>query len=190
MTQLMLERFESQAASALHAPDPEVDAALEAAAEAKALEEERAAAQAAREEALAGALGKLAEAVARSRKGAIDAVCTDVGQVVAQALPGLIGPNFPEEVARASIEIIDASGTAQASLRVSPEDEATVVTALKRVPPERPITVIADPAVTGGEARLDWGTGGAVIDAEAWGESMKTLLSAHLEARRNEGIQG
>lgn len=189
MTQLTLERFESSTASALHAPDPETDAAAEAAEEAEALELERTAAQTAREEAIAAALGQIADAIVQSRKGAIEAVCADLGDVLAQALPGIITVGFANELAEASAALINDAGIAEASLRVSPEDKPVVVAVIKQRAPVQEVAVVSDPSIRDGFARLDWNAGGTVFDALAWSERMKQLLTAHLEARRNEGME-
>ena len=192
MKQLVLERFESEAATALHRPEPapveeealRVEAEARAAAEAAAEE-----ARAQREEAIRKAVTTLASAVENSRKGAIEAVCADLGSAVATALPALLTEGFATEAASACAKLAEAGGVANAALRASPGDTETIIAVLKKIAPAQPIEVAADESLQDGQVRLDWGAGGAVFDADAWASEIRSRASALIDARRNEGME-
>lgn len=190
MRTLVLERFESVAATALHAPDgdPEGEAAL-ATLEAARLDAERAAeeARATREMALVDAIRELARVVEQSRAGAIQAVCHEAGQSMVEMLPSLIEPVFSQEIAAASAELVGSAGVATASLKTSPEDAEIVIAALKHRMPIRPITIEPDPGMSPGQARLNWGDGGANFDGVHWARTMQRHLSAQLAAHTEQG---
>lgn len=192
MTQVLLERFESQTATALHRPEPGPDEAEAARAEAEALAAEEAAVAAAkvrREEAIAAAIATLCETVSQSRTGAIQVVAAELGQAVASALPGLLDEGFATEAALACAEISETAPIAEAALRASPNDTEVILAVLERQPPARPIAVTADPSLPDGQVRLDWGTGGAVFDSAAWADRICTIAAARIEARVNEGVE-
>ncbi|MFK7945371.1 MAG: hypothetical protein AB8B85_21015 [Paracoccaceae bacterium] len=192
MKQILLERFESPSATALHKPQPEREAEAEREAADAARTAEAAAeaeARAKRETALAEVLGTLADAVGRSRMGAIQAVCSDLGDVAAAALPSLLGDGFAKEVAAASVNIVDAAGISGASLRASPLDAETIVSVLKTLGPGQAFTVTADTKLKDGEVRLDWGAGGATFDSDAWAANIRALCATQIDARINEGME-
>ena len=192
MKQLVLERFESEAATALHRPEPEPeeDETLRAEAEARAAEEAAAAAaRAQREETIANTLEKLAGAVEQSRKGAIQAVCVDLGEAIAAALPGLLDEGFAKQAALACADLADGAGIANATLRASVDDAEVIVAILKKLAPAQPIAVEADTSVPDGQMRLDWGSGGAVFDADAWANEIRTRAAAQIDTRMNEGME-
>lgn len=192
MKQLVLERFESEAATALHRPEPEPeeDEALRAEAEARAAEEAAAAeARAQREEALCGAVRTLADAIEQSRNGAIQAVCSDLASAVAGALPGLLAEGFAKEAALACAELTETAGIGNAALRASPSDTETIIAVLEKLAPAQAIQVTADNSLPDGQVRLDWGTGGAVFDADAWATEIRTRAAAQIDGRMNEGME-
>lgn len=190
MKSLILERFETSAATALHTA-PDAEAEEEARRAAAALDAETAIAEAAatatRQTALAEAINDLSGAIARSRAGAIQVICDDLGKLIAEALPSLLSTGFRQEIAAASFEILHATNLAGATLKVSPEDAEIIIAALSAHRPAEPIVVKPDPTMAAGQARLSWQQGGATFNIDAWTDQMRAHLAAQFQARAEQG---
>lgn len=191
MKQIALERFEAPSATALHAADPDAEEAeiLRLADEALALEAATHAEREARDLSILASLDRLTHAVAKSRSGAIQAFCADVGDSLTSGLASVVEPAFTSELAAASVELLDGAGIAEAVLRAPPDEADAIVKLLQSHGPRQTVTVTPDPALKAGEARLDWQSGGAVFDLAAWTQRIQQLLQTHIEARFNQGLE-
>lgn len=189
-TSIVLECFDGVSAAAIH--EPEATALLDAAladAEAARIAEEAAAAarQAALEaqerhhEVLVGRLRELQAAVTSRKQDAVHAVSAAVGEAVATLLPALADDAMPEEIAVGTARIIAAAGLPGAHLAVSAEDHERVVAALSALAPAGAVTVVAEPQLGPGDARLTWTDGGADFEASALIPAAEAGLNRRLQ---------
>lgn len=148
-------------------------------AEADAVEEARAAHDAAMRRA-AALIDELCAETAKleSRIGA--EIAAEVGKVANELLPAVIDEALAAEIAAAARSFAGLNRGRRIELALGAEQQDDVTAALGALAPPVPVTVKTDPALGPGAARIQWPQGGAEIDRDELVSRARSALQTRL----------
>lgn len=117
---------------------------------------------------------------AASLDAAISDVATGIAAIGAELLSSVIDNGLAAEIASAIVELAARIPHAGAELHVAPDDREALTEAIAVHAPDTAITLIADPALTSGRARLIWPDGGAELDTADLTDRIAPLIAERL----------
>ena len=111
---------------------------------------------------------------------AIEAAVDRVAEVGIDAIGHIVDEGFAAEIAGAVAEIATQIPHKSADLHVAQEDHEALVTALAGFAPDTTITLISDPSLVSGQAKMHWPQGGVDFDANALSEKVTAMMTERL----------
>ena len=176
---LQLERFESAAAALIHPPaDEEAQAVARAEAERKAAEAQAETERMARLGESLSEIGRMAE---QNRVAAISCVSEALGEAARALLPALSDAGFAHEISAAVLRLAEAGNLLEAELAVADPDHDLIAGLLADAALPGRISVVSDPVLTSGQARLRWAQGGARLEPAALIDAAGRILNEQIE---------
>lgn len=144
---------------------------------------------------IAAALSTVSADQAELRARCIEDVATALGEAAAAVLPRLAASAFPRLVADSTAAVARQGRWSRLRLSAAPDDAAEISAALADMGASADIDIHEAGSLEPGEARLDWDSGGAEIDAEAIGaaaldhyrQCVAGRMPAHAQARATDG---
>jgi len=130
---------------------------------------------------LAATLSAMSKHVDSLHAGMTEELVTAIGEAVSKSLPSVLEEGFAAEVASVTRSIMTRMSDIRIQLRIAPVHHESLVAAFEGIEPALLIEIIDDEHLNPGQARLDWGLGGAMFDADDWSDAARSALKRQLE---------
>ena len=132
-------------------------------------------------------LADVIAAIEAERAGVIDRAITHASEAVAavgaELLSSVVDQGIAAEIAAAVADVASRIPHKSIELHVAAADHDPLASAIATHAPEAAITVLSDPDLVSGRARMTWPEGGVVLDADRLIDRIAPLVAERLNIR-------